>query len=102
MGGTYIDHMFGAYFGLAVAYVLGSPKNMPQMGNTQDIFSLIGTVFLWVYWPSFVAGAAEPNSPQQQRAIVNTILALAASTVGAFWCSSFLSKDGKLVSISPN
>lgn len=46
MGGTYVDHMFGAYFGLTVAWVLGKPKGEPAMGSTPDIFSLIGTVSL--------------------------------------------------------
>jgi ammonium transporter Rh len=94
LGGTYIDHMFGAYFGLGVAYMLGAPKATPQMGHTPDVFSLIGTVFLWIYWPSFVAGAATPNSDQQQIAIVNTILALASSTVTAFAVSSFMGEKG--------
>jgi ammonium transporter Rh len=93
LGGTYIDHMFGAYFGLAVALMLGKPEVEPEMGNTPDIFSLIGTVFLWVYWPSFVAGAAVADSDQQGRAIVSTVLALSASTVAAFLASSLLSKD---------
>ena len=87
--------MFGAYFGLAVAYVLGRPKSEPQMGSVPDIFSLIGTVFLWIYWPSFVAGAAEADSIQQQRAIVNTILALSASTISTFCLSSILSPDSR-------
>ena len=75
VGGTYIDHMFGAYFGLAVAYVLGAPEKIPDVGYESDLFSLIGTLFLWIYWPSFVAGTAPANSLAQQRAIVNTILA---------------------------
>lgn len=66
-----------------------------RTGNTPDIFSLIGTVFLWIYWPSFVAGAAVADSVQQQHAIVNTILALAASTICAFWLSSILSTNGR-------
>ena len=66
LGGTYIVHMFGAYFGLAVAYMLGKPKGEPELGNTPDVFSLIGTTFLWVYWPSFVAGPTVPGSAQQQ------------------------------------
>jgi len=52
-------------------------------------------VFLFIYWPSFVAGAAQADSQQQQRAIVNTILSLAAGTVCAFWCSSIFSNGGK-------
>ena len=66
------------------------------VGNIPDIFSLIGTVFLWIYWPSFVAGAAEADSAQQERAIVNTILSLSVSTVCTFWLSSLLSKNGRL------
>ena len=90
VGGTYIDHMFGAYFGLAVAYMLGKPKTAPQMGNVADIFSLIGTVFLWIYWPSFVAGAAVADSDAQQRAFVHTILALSSSTVATFFANCAL------------
>ena len=44
MGGTYLCHMFGAYFGLAVAYMLGKPQSEPIVGTTPDIFALIGTV----------------------------------------------------------
>jgi len=96
MGGTYIDHMFGAYFGLAVSYMLPKPTSEPADYRSSDLFSLIGTVFLWVYWPSFVAGAAAPGSAQQQMGIVNTILALSSSTIAAFIFSSFYDAKGKL------
>ena len=96
IGGTYYDHMFGAYFGLAVSYVLGMPKNDPKEGGqVADVFSLVGTLFLWVYWPSFVAGADTADSASQHRAIVHTILALASSTVCAFATSMLLSADKK-------
>jgi len=95
MGGTYAEHMFGAYFGLAVSFVLGVPKSAPSMGTVPDIFSLVGTLFLWIYWPSFVSGAAVPDSRQQQQAIVNTILSLSASTIITFVWSSLLGKDGR-------
>lgn len=72
---------------------VGKPKRQPEMGNTPDLFSLIGTLFLWIYWPSFVAGAAVADSDQQQRALVNTILALSSSTVVAFITSSVCSAD---------
>jgi len=96
MGGTYTDHMFGAYFGLAVSLMLGPPDVDPQLSNTSDLFSFVGTLFLWIYWPSFVAGAAVADSDQQQRAIVNTVLSLSASTVVTYIVSSHLSRDKKL------
>jgi len=74
---------------------LGVPKSAPSMGTVPDIFSLVGTLFLWIYWPSFVSGAAVPDSRQQQQAIVNTILALSASTIITFVWSSLLGKDGR-------
>lgn len=89
IGGTYSDHMFGCYFGLAVAYCMGKPAKEPAGGDIPDVFSLVGTAFLWIYWPSFVAGFSEVNSDQQQRALTNTIFCLCASTVTAFWGSSF-------------
>jgi ammonium transporter Rh len=60
------------------------------------LFSLIGTLFLWIYWPSFNGGYLEPNSEQQERAIVNTIFSLCASTVATFWTSIILSHDWKI------
>lgn len=95
IGGTYIDHMFGAFFGLGVAYMLGRPSSEPDFGTVNDILSLIGTVFLWIYWPSFVVGAATADSEQQERGFVNTIISLSASTVAAFWATLVLSKHKK-------
>jgi len=95
MGGTYVDHMFGAYFGLSVAYVLGKPKSEPEFGYNNDLFAMIGTLFLWVYWPSFVIGAAPADSNQQQYGMVNTILALSSSTVCAFCLSSIMDEHGR-------
>lgn len=98
IGGTYIDHMFGAYFGLAVAYQLGKPasnESASEGGPVADVFSLLGTAFLWVYWPSFVAGADAADSVSQHRAIVHTILALAASTTSVFALSMYMSPNKK-------
>ena len=97
-GGTISIHMFGAFFGLGAAYMLGKPPadKPPAASYVADLFSLIGTVFLWIYWPSFNGGALEPGSQAQQRAIANTILGMCASTVGTFIVSILLHPEGKL------
>lgn len=89
--------MFGAYFGLAVAYMLGRPAQSAESeaNSVSDTFSLIGTLFLFIYWPSFNGGGLEPNSSAQQRAVIATIFALCASTVGTFFASSFLNTTHK-------
>ena len=96
-GGTINIHMFGAYFGLAVAWVLGKPTASAEAegGHVSDLFSLIGTLFLWIYWPSFNAAVLEANGAGQQRGVVNTILALSACTVATFLWSSVLSSTSK-------
>ncbi len=94
IGGTIIIHMFGAYFGLAVAYHMGNKdKVAPVGGYVADVFAFIGTLFLWIYWPSFVAGALDAGGHQQQRAIYATLISLASSTTVAFALSSWFSKD---------
>jgi len=92
-GGTIIIHMFGAYFGLAVAAMLGKPNdpnNKEGSSQVSDLFSLVGTLFLWLYWPSFVAGALPAGTVQADTAITNTVLALLASTVVTFVVSAAL------------
>lgn len=96
-GGTVNIHMFGAYFGLSVSYMIGKPPATEdsQGGHVADLFSLVGTIFLWIYWPSFNGGALTPDSEPQQRAIVNTIMALSACTITTFWISCILSANWK-------
>lgn len=53
-----------------------------------------GTVFLWLYWPSF-NGAVVPED-QQYRAVINTYISLAACCVAAFACSAMFNSENKL------
>jgi ammonium transporter Rh len=98
-GGTIIIHLFGCYFGLACSATLGVSKDSDLNGSTytSDLFSLIGTVFLWLFWPSFVAGAL-PAGDGQDMALVNTIMALLASTVITFILTPIFS-DGRLTTV---
>ncbi|CAK9002462.1 Ammonium transporter Rh type A (Erythrocyte membrane glycoprotein Rh50) (Rhesus blood group family type A glycoprotein) (Rh family type A glycoprotein) (Rh type A glycoprotein) (CD antigen CD241) [Durusdinium trenchii] len=95
-GGTIMVHVFGAYFGLAASLALGpAVKDRLRCSSYQsDIFSLIGTIFLWMFWPTFVA-AGQETAAQQSKAFVNTVLALLTSTVTTFGFTQIL-QDGKI------
>lgn len=58
----------------------------------------IGTVFLWLYWPSFNGIAA--TGGEQYRAVINTYLSLVACTIITFAVSSIVDKDGKIEMVS--
>ncbi|XP_043513215.1 ammonium transporter Rh type A isoform X2 [Frieseomelitta varia] len=97
-GDSMFVHAFGAYFGLAVSFVFGmkdKPKEHHLEGPSynSDIFAMIGTVFLWLFWPSFNSAALEGDD--QQRAIINTLLSISSGCVIAFATSALVSKDSK-------
>jgi len=98
VGGSMFIHTFGAYFGLAVSFILGkfapNESGKEESDYKGDIFAMIGTLFLWLYWPSFNAGPADGN--ERQRAVINTVLSLSACTVVTFAVSSVVDKKNKL------
>ena len=53
----------------------------------------LGTIFLWLFWPSFNAGLAVGDA--QHRAVINTYYSLAACCVTAFAVSALVSKEHK-------
>lgn len=92
-GGSIIVHAFGAYFGLAVSFMMRPKRQQNDNGinegsvYTSDIFAMIGTLFLWIFWPSFNSALLN-DITQQHRAILNTYLSLAAATginLGLWW-----------------
>ncbi|KAM9311918.1 ammonium transporter Rh type C [Gastrophryne carolinensis] len=99
-GGSMTIHTFGAYFGLTVAWILSRP-NLKQNNNKEgsvyhsDIFSMIGTLFLWMYWPSFNS-ALSNHGDAQHRAAINTYCSLASCVLTTFAISSVVNKKGKL------
>lgn len=89
-------HAFGAYFGLAVAKVMHHrdlENEKESSSYNSDLFSMIGTLFLWLYWPSFNSAVAKDEG--QLRAIVNTYLSITASCITTFIVSTLVGK-GKL------
>uniref|UniRef100_A0A8C9FV29 Ammonium transporter Rh type A n=1 Tax=Pavo cristatus TaxID=9049 RepID=A0A8C9FV29_PAVCR len=98
IGASMTIHAFGAYFGLAVTLILYRPGLKKKHENEEsnyhsDIFAMIGTLFLWLFWPSFNSAIADENDRTQT--IINTYYALAACVVVTFALSSLLDQRGK-------
>ncbi|XP_046882070.1 ammonium transporter Rh type B-like [Hypomesus transpacificus] len=99
-GGTILIHLFACYFGLGVTFVLYRPNlnqgHVKEITSYQsDILSLIGTLFLWVFWPSFNS-ALTVKGDDQHRAVLHTFIGLSSSTLTAFALSALFNKRGKL------
>uniref|UniRef100_A0A8V0ZB71 Rh family C glycoprotein n=1 Tax=Gallus gallus TaxID=9031 RepID=A0A8V0ZB71_CHICK len=99
-GGSMTIHTFGAYFGLTVTRFLYRP-NLEQSKDKEgsvyhsDLFAMIGTLYLWMYWPSFNSAISE-HGDAQHRAAINTYCSLAACVLTTMAFSSMLQKKGKL------
>jgi len=91
-GGGFTIHIFGCYFGLALTVFLTNKNTKGHQDNTScyssDLFSLAGSLFLFMMWPSFncvlYTGAGQLN------AVVNTFLSLTGAVVGTFLTSRWL------------
>uniref|UniRef100_A0A8C5BCE7 Rh family, C glycoprotein a n=1 Tax=Gadus morhua TaxID=8049 RepID=A0A8C5BCE7_GADMO len=99
-GGSMVIHAFGGYYGLAISWVLYRPNlNLSKRLNGSvyhsDVFAMIGTLFLWMFWPSFNSAITD-HGDGQHRAAINTYLALASSVLTAVGISSVTQKKGKL------
>ena len=58
--------------------------------------SFAGTVFLWMYWPSFNAALVAPDYVAQHRSVINTYFSLSAACVTTFAISPiFQRRAGK-------
>ncbi|XP_057367148.1 ammonium transporter Rh type B-like isoform X1 [Daphnia carinata] len=103
VGVSMLVHVFGAYFGLMVSCVLRN--NRPEKESvcitlpTPDLFSVMGTIFLWLFWPTLNASLAQGDA--QHRAVINTYYSLAASAVVtlAIGLSSFVDKKQQFFTV---
>ncbi|SEL24181.1 ammonium transporter [Nitrosovibrio tenuis] len=91
--GSVIIHAFGAYFGLALSLVLTTARQRSQpieSDATSDRFAMLGSMVLWLFWPSF-ATAIVPFEEMPQT-VVNTVLALCGATLGTYFLSTWFHK----------
>lgn len=91
----------GAYFGLAVSFMLYKKEVTETEASEReksvyhsDVFAMIGTLFLFCFWPSFNAGVAA-SGDSRLRAIVNTYISIASSVLLTYACSCLFSKEKK-------
>ncbi|GAB5036731.1 ammonium transporter 1 [Nannochloropsis oceanica] len=96
----------GAYFGLVCSYILHPPSMVldgddreNRASYTSDMFAMIGTLFLFLYWPSFNGGLLDSATNQQERALVNTVLSLAGSCLATFLFSKCLRGHFSMVDV---
>ena len=84
-------HTFGAYYGLTVCLVLSSkakPVTNIKTSYFSNIFAFIGTLFLWIYYPSFNYAILAQNEFEQNLIVVNTYFSLIGSLLGTFFISA--------------
>ena len=90
-GGSSVIHTYGAYYGLTVCLVLAikaKPITNIKISYISNIFAFIGTIFLWLFWPSFNFAAVAQNVFEQNLIVVNTILSLAGSCIATYIVSA--------------
>ena len=87
LGGGMTIHTFGAFFGFVVAFFFNGRRAIRDDekraigGYNSTTIAMIGTCFLFVYFPSF--NAALTDGITQQRCVVNTLLSITSSALTA-------------------
>ncbi|MDT8364486.1 MAG: ammonium transporter [Nitrosomonas sp.] len=86
--GSIVIHAFGAYFGLAMSIVLTTQyqRSKPvESDATSDRFAMLGSMVLWLFWPSFATALAPLED--MPRTVANTLLALSGATIATYFLS---------------
>jgi ammonium transporter Rh len=94
--GSITIHAFGAYFGLGMIMRMTTKQEFEMevpSAKTNNQFSLLGSMVLWVFWPSFCSAMVEPSLVPLTA--INTIIALCGATIATYLFSVMLRK-GKI------
>jgi ammonium transporter Rh len=93
-GGSIVIHAFGALFGLGVAVSMTTKREqeLPIASDaTSDRFSLLGSMVLWVFWPSFCAALVAPE--MIPATVMNVVFALCGSTLLTYLATVLLRRE---------
>ncbi|MCX6273361.1 MAG: hypothetical protein NTU44_19500 [Bacteroidetes bacterium] len=94
-------HAFGAIFGLGVALTMTTRQEFEktiESDATSDRYSMLGSMMLWIFWPSFCAALVPPEA--MPHTVVNVILALCASTLATYIMTISLRKKISVADIA--
>jgi ammonium transporter Rh len=94
-GGSIVIHAFGAIFGISAAFFLTHKEDMAitiESDANSDRYSMLGSMVLWVFWPSFCSALVKPELIP--TTVINVIMALCASTIATY--SMSIIKRGKI------
>jgi ammonium transporter Rh len=100
-GGSIVIHAFGAIFGLGVALTMTTKQEFEktiETDSTSDRYSMLGSMMLWIFWPSFCAALVPPE--QMPLTVVNVIIALCGSTLATYLMSVSLRKKISIADIA--
>ncbi|MEI6124088.1 MAG: ammonium transporter [Bacteroidota bacterium] len=101
VGGSIVIHAFGAIFGLGVALTMTTKQEMEktiESDATSDRYSMLGSMALWIFWPSFCAALVTPA--EVPHTVVNVIFALCGSTLATYIFSISLRKKVSIADIA--
>ena len=87
-GGSIVIHAFGAIFGISAAVFLSTLKQREtpiEADATSDRYSLLGSMVLWVFWPSFCSALVPAETIP--FVVVNVFIALSGSTIATYIAS---------------
>jgi ammonium transporter Rh len=93
--GSVALHAFGAYFGLGLTIAITTAKHRKapiESDATSDRFSMIGSMVLWIFWPSFCSAIVAPELIE--KTAINTVIALCGATL-ATYIVSMIARKGK-------
>jgi len=100
-GGSILIHAFGAFFGFGLILTMTTKKefNTPiESDAVSDKFSMLGSMVLWIFWPSFCA-ALVPAAKVPQTA-VNVVIALCGATLATYITSCALRRKISIADIA--
>lgn len=100
-GGSILIHAFGAIFGFGLIMTMTTKKEFEasiESDEVSDRFSMLGSMVLWLFWPSFCA-ALVPVAKVPQT-VINVVIALCGATIATYFTTVALRRKISIADIA--